>query len=44
MPESAGGIVLNPQDQVDSLRIVVARQDTIIVRLAAQAGMPIPAR
>ena len=32
------------QDQVDSLRIVVARQDTIIVRLAAQSGMPIPAR
>ncbi len=32
------------QDQVDSLRTVVARQDTIIVRLAAQAGMPLPTR
>ena len=32
------------QDQIDSLRTVAARQDTIIARLAAQAGIPIPAR
>lgn len=29
---------------VDSLRGVVARQDTIIVKLANLAGMPIPSR
>ena len=32
------------QDQIDSLRTVAARQDTIITRLAAQAGIPIPPR
>ena len=32
------------QDQIDSLRVVAARQDTIITRLAAQAGIPLPAR
>jgi hypothetical protein len=31
------------QDQIDSLRVVAARQDTIISRLAAHAGIPIPA-
>jgi hypothetical protein len=30
------------QTQVDSLRGVVARQDTLITRLAAVANMPIP--
>ena len=30
------------QDQLDSLRAVTARQDTIIARLAAQAGISIP--
>lgn len=29
------------QDQVDSLRAATARQDTIIARLAAQAGISI---
>ncbi len=29
---------------VDSLRTVVAKQDTVIVRLANLAGMPIPGR
>ena len=29
------------QGQVDSLRTVVARQDTLIGRLASMAGMPI---
>ncbi|HEU4995074.1 MAG TPA: hypothetical protein VFT29_09640 [Gemmatimonadaceae bacterium] len=28
------------QAQVDSLRIVVARQDTVITRLASLAGLP----
>jgi len=32
------------QVQVDSLRSVVARQDTIITRLAAQANVPLPQR
>ena len=32
------------QSQVDSLREVVARQDTIIGRLASLAGMPLPQR
>ena len=32
------------QAQVDSLRGVVARQDTIIGRLASMAGLPLPAR
>lgn len=30
------------QTQVDSLRGVVARQDTLITRLAALANMPLP--
>lgn len=30
------------QEQVDSLRGVVARQDTLINRLAALANMPVP--
>lgn len=30
------------QAQVDSLRGVVARQDTIITRLAGMAGLPLP--
>jgi hypothetical protein len=32
------------QNQVDSLRSVVARQDTIITRLATLANMPLPTR
>jgi hypothetical protein len=32
------------QAQVDSLRTVVARQDTIIGRLAGMAGLPLPPR
>ena len=32
------------QNQVDSLRSVVARQDTIISRLAAAANMPLRSR
>lgn len=32
------------QSQVDSLRGVVARQDTIIARLASMAGLPIQPR
>lgn len=32
------------QQEVDSLRDVVARQDTIIGRLASMAGLPIPGR
>jgi hypothetical protein len=32
------------QWQVDSLRQVVARQDTIIGRLASMAGLPLPQR
>ena len=30
------------QNQVDSLRGVVARQDTLITRLASQANIPTP--
>jgi hypothetical protein len=32
------------QNQVDSLRGVVARQDTVITRLATLANMPLPSR
>jgi hypothetical protein len=32
------------QSQVDSLRGVVARQDTLIARLATLANMPLPPR
>jgi len=32
------------QNQVDSLRSVIARQDTIISRLAAAANVPVPPR
>lgn len=32
------------QGQVDSLRTVVARQDTIVIRLASMAGLPIGPR
>jgi hypothetical protein len=32
------------QNQVDSLRTVAARQDTIISRLAAAANLPMPTR
>jgi outer membrane murein-binding lipoprotein Lpp len=32
------------QEQVDSLRQVVARQDTIIARLANASGVPLPQR
>lgn len=32
------------QSQVDSLRYVVARQDTVISRLASLAGLPMPQR
>jgi hypothetical protein len=32
------------QSEVDSLRQVVARQDTIITRLASLAGLPLPPR
>ena len=32
------------QSQVDSLRLVVARQETIITRLANLANLPLPAR
>lgn len=32
------------QSQVDSLREVVARQDTVISRLASLAGLPLPQR
>lgn len=32
------------QSQLDSLRQVVARQDTVISRLASLAGLPIPPR
>jgi hypothetical protein len=28
------------QEQIDSLRTVVARQDTLVMRLAALAGVP----
>lgn len=30
------------QEQIDSLRTVVARQDTLLRRLAASAGVPAP--
>lgn len=32
------------QGEVDSLRQVVARQDTVITRLASLAGLPLPPR
>lgn len=32
------------QDQVDSLKLIVARQDTMIARLAAVTGVPVPPR
>jgi len=32
------------QQQMDSLRTVVARQDTIVGRLAGMAGLPLPQR
>jgi hypothetical protein len=32
------------QSEVDSLRLVVARQDTIITHLAGMAGLPLPPR
>jgi uncharacterized protein YcfL len=32
------------QTQVDSLREVVARQDTLILRLASHVGLPVPQR
>jgi len=32
------------QNQVDSIRSVIARQDTIISRLAAAANVPVPPR
>lgn len=32
------------QNEVDSLRGVVARQDTLITRLATLANMPLPSR
>lgn len=32
------------QEQIDSLRMVTARQDTIITRLAGQAGISLPSR
>jgi hypothetical protein len=32
------------QVEVDSLREVIARQDTIIGRLASHVGMPLPSR
>ncbi len=30
------------QEQVDSLRTVVARQDSLLVRVAAASGVPLP--
>lgn len=30
------------QGQLDSLRVVVARQDTLVRRLAGMAGVPVP--
>jgi hypothetical protein len=30
------------QDRVDSLRMVVAQRDSVITRLAVQAGIPLP--
>ena len=32
------------QSELDSLRSVVARQDTVLARLASMAGLPLPAR
>lgn len=32
------------QNQVDSLRAVVARQDTLLTRLATLANVPLPAK
>ena len=32
------------QDQLDSLRLVVARQDSALARIAAATGVPLPAR
>lgn len=32
------------QTEVDSLREVVTRQDTILARLASHVGMPLPSR
>ena len=32
------------QEQVDSLRIVVARQDSLLVRVAGATGVPLPPR
>ena len=32
------------QEQVDSLRLVVARQDSLLVRVAAATGVPTPLR
>jgi predicted small metal-binding protein len=31
-------------DQIDSLRLVVARQDTLLRQLAGMAGLPVPPR
>jgi len=31
-------------EQIDSLRIVVARQDTLLRQLAGMAGVPVPPR
>ena len=32
------------QEQIDSLRLVVARQDSLVTRLALTAGVPLPPR
>ena len=32
------------QEQIDSLKTVTARQDTVIIRLASQAGISLPPR
>ena len=32
------------QEQIDSLRTVAARQDTLMTRLAAVTGVPVPPR
>jgi hypothetical protein len=32
------------QDQLDSLRLVVARQDSALARIAAATGVPLPPR
>lgn len=31
-------------DQVDSLRLVVARQDTLLRQIAGMAGVPVPSK